>query len=116
MHFLDCFSRFVLVRDPHARSNYTDEFITSTVLDQLRLVNDTSRSSGAFWISWSKFLRFFTSITISTYNEDYYDIRMKDNLLVHLHNMFLPIVFMYQSQYNSLFFSMKFNQLSLEHH
>ncbi len=71
----DCFSRFVLVRDPHARSNYTDQYITSTVLDQLRLVNDASRSSGAFWISWSTFLRFFASITISTYNENDFDIR-----------------------------------------
>jgi hypothetical protein len=70
-------SRFVLVRDPHARSNYTDKYVTPTVLEQLRLVNDTSRCSGAFWISWSLFLRFFASITISTYNEDHFDIRHK---------------------------------------
>jgi hypothetical protein len=73
--FSDSFSRFVLVRDPHARSNYTDEYVTSSVLDRLRLVNDTPRSSGAFWISWSKFLRYFSSIIISTYNEDHFDIR-----------------------------------------
>lgn len=70
-----CSSRFVLVRDPHARSNYTDKYVTPTVLDQLRLINDTPRSSGAFWISWSAFLRFFGSITISSYHEDHLDIR-----------------------------------------
>jgi hypothetical protein len=71
----DCSSRFVLVRDPHARSDYTDKYVTPTVLDQLRLINDTPRSSGAFWIYWPTFLRFFVSITISTYNENHFDIR-----------------------------------------
>ncbi|CAF4551610.1 unnamed protein product [Rotaria sp. Silwood2] len=73
--FSDCSSRFVLVRDPHAHSNYTDKYVTSTILDRLRLINDTPRSSGAFWISWSIFLRYFSTITISTYNEDHFDIR-----------------------------------------
>ncbi len=72
---VNCSSRFVLVRDPHARSNYTDRHVTPVVLDELRLINDTPRSSGAFWISWPTFLRFFSSITISTYNEDHFDIR-----------------------------------------
>ncbi|CAF4931148.1 unnamed protein product, partial [Rotaria sp. Silwood1] len=71
----DCSSHFVLVRDPHAHSNYTDEYVTSTILDRLRLINDTPRSSGAFWISWPIFLRYFSTITISTYNEKYFDIR-----------------------------------------
>jgi hypothetical protein len=70
-----CSSCFVLVRDPHARSNYADQYVTSAVLHQLRLIDDTPRSSGAFWISWSRFLRFFASITISSYNEDHFDIR-----------------------------------------
>lgn len=70
-----CSSRFVLVRDPHAHSNYTDPHVTPAVLDQLRLIHDASRSSGAFWISWPIFLRFFASITISTYNEDHFDVR-----------------------------------------
>ena len=68
-------SRFVLVRDPHARSTYTDRHVTPIVLDQLRLINNTPRSSGAFWISWPRFLRYFRSITISSYNEDHFDIR-----------------------------------------
>lgn len=71
----NCSSRFVLVRDPHAHSTYTDQCVTPVVLDQLRLINDTPRSSGAFWISWLAFLRFFASITISTYNEDHFDVR-----------------------------------------
>lgn len=68
-------SRFVLVRDPHARVKYTEEQVTSTILAQLKFVNSTPRSSGAFWISWSRFLRFFASMTISNYNKDHYDIR-----------------------------------------
>jgi hypothetical protein len=67
--------QFVLIRDPHARSNYHDELITPTIFNQLNAMNRNSRSSGAFWISWPKFLRFFNSITISSYASDYYDIR-----------------------------------------
>ncbi|CAF1106978.1 unnamed protein product [Rotaria sordida] len=67
--------QFVLVRDPHARSNYIDEFITPYILNELNNVNRNNVSPGAFWISWPKFLRFFTSITISAYVNDYYDIR-----------------------------------------
>lgn len=68
-------SRFVLVRDPHSRSNYTEKTITSTILAELRKINNTPRSSGAFWISWSLFLRYFTSITISNYNENHFELR-----------------------------------------
>ena len=71
----NCSTRFVLVRDPHARSNYTEEQVTPAVLAELRLINDTPRSSGAFWISWPTFLRFFSSITISNYNENHFNIR-----------------------------------------
>ncbi len=66
---------FVLIRDPHARSNYHDELITLHILNKLNRINQNSQSSGAFWISWPKFLRFFNSITISSYANDYYDIR-----------------------------------------
>lgn len=68
-------SRFVLVRDPHARSNYIDKLVTSSILNRLKLINNTPRSSGAFWISWSMFLRYFSTITISTYNENHFDVR-----------------------------------------
>ena len=66
---------FVLIRDPHARSNYKDELITPFILRNLNTIDRNSQSSGAFWISWPKFLRFFNSITISSYASDYYDIR-----------------------------------------
>jgi hypothetical protein len=67
--------QFVLVRDPHARSYYRDELITLPVLNKLNTLDRNSQSSGAFWISWPKFLRFFNSITISSYSSDYYDVR-----------------------------------------
>ncbi|CAF3342047.1 unnamed protein product [Rotaria sp. Silwood1] len=67
--------QFVLVRDPHAHSNYIDEFITQYILDKLNNINRNTVSPGVFWISWPKFLRFFNSITISSYANDYYDIR-----------------------------------------
>ncbi|CAF1007734.1 unnamed protein product [Rotaria sp. Silwood1] len=70
-------TRFVLVRDPHSRSNYTEELVTESVLAQLRLVNAARRSTGAFWISWPRFLRYFSLITISTYNSDHFDIRQQ---------------------------------------
>lgn len=68
-------SRYVLVRDPHARSHYGDPYLTSEMLHKLQVFNDTPRSSGAFWISWSNFLRYFLTITISTYNEKHLDVR-----------------------------------------
>ncbi|CAF3665498.1 unnamed protein product [Rotaria sp. Silwood1] len=67
--------RFVLVRDPHACSCYRDEYITPKVLTQLRTINNAHRSTGAFWIEWTKFLRFFSKLTISTYVNNYFDIR-----------------------------------------
>jgi hypothetical protein len=66
---------FVLVRDPHARSNYVDELLTPSIHAELNSYWPLGRSSGAFWISWPKFLRFFGSITISTYASDYHDLR-----------------------------------------
>lgn len=66
---------FVLIRDPHAHSCYRDELMDPTIQRQLDQMSRNSQSSGAFWISWPKFLRFFNSITISTYASDYYDIR-----------------------------------------
>ncbi|CAF1530269.1 unnamed protein product [Rotaria sp. Silwood1] len=68
-------ARFVLVRDPHSHSNYREDTVTESVLKQLRLVNPADHSTGAFWISWPRFLRYFSSITISTYNSDDFDIR-----------------------------------------
>ncbi|CAF4269699.1 unnamed protein product [Rotaria sp. Silwood2] len=67
--------RFVLVRDPHSHSNYREGLLTENILKQLRLINPANHSTGAFWISWPRFLRYFSSLTISTYNSDYFDIR-----------------------------------------
>jgi len=66
---------FVLVRDPHARTNYREEILTSSILKQLNSILPFRLPSGAFWISWPRFLQFFSSITISSYSSDYYDIR-----------------------------------------
>ena len=43
-----CLSHFVLVRKLHDGSNCTDKYVTSTILDRLRLVNDTPHASDAF--------------------------------------------------------------------
>jgi hypothetical protein len=67
--------RFVLVRDPHSHSHYAENAITGEVLKQLRAFYPTDRSTGTFWISWPRFLRYFSSITISTYNSDNFDLR-----------------------------------------
>jgi hypothetical protein len=67
--------RFVLVRDPHSHSRYAEDSVTGSVLQQLCAFKPTDRSTGAFWISWPRFLRYFSSITISTYNSDHFDIR-----------------------------------------
>jgi hypothetical protein len=67
--------QFVLVRDPHARTNYREELVTSSILTQLNSILPSRLPSGAFWISWPVFLQFFNSITISSYASDYYDIR-----------------------------------------
>ena len=67
--------RFVLVRDPHSHSRYTEDAITPDVLNQLRRVDSAGHATGAFWISWSRFLRYFSSITISTYNSKNFDVR-----------------------------------------
>jgi hypothetical protein len=66
---------FVLIRDPHASSNYQEELMTPMIRNKLNSMNPNSQSSGTFWISWPKFLRCFNSITISSYASDYYDIQ-----------------------------------------
>ena len=68
-------SLFVLVRDPHSHSSYTEESVTQHVLKQLHSINPAEHSTGAFWISWARFLRYFSSITISTYDSEHFDVR-----------------------------------------
>ncbi|CAF0817246.1 unnamed protein product [Adineta ricciae] len=67
--------QFVLVRDPHGATNYCEMLITPLILAQLNSSIQFSPPSGAFWISWSVFLQYFASITISSYRSDYYDVR-----------------------------------------
>lgn len=75
-HFLSSMSmQFILLRDPHGRSQYVDELLSAANSSKLNSWYPKSQSSGAFWISWAKFLRLFNSITISTYASDYYDVR-----------------------------------------
>jgi hypothetical protein len=77
-HALDNDSaRFVLMRDPHARSCYKDAHVTPDVLARLRTVHNAHRSTGAFWIEWTKFLRFVSKLTISTYVADHFDVRQQ---------------------------------------
>jgi hypothetical protein len=68
--------RFLLLRDPHGMTKYSDESITPTTRNYLKSISDESSiATGTFWISWSNFLYFFSSITISTYVSEHYDIR-----------------------------------------
>lgn len=67
--------RYVLIRDPHSYSEYSEDSITPQILEQLNQEKSANRSTGSFWISWSRFLRYFSSVTISTYKSDYFDIR-----------------------------------------
>ncbi|CAF4057136.1 unnamed protein product, partial [Adineta steineri] len=68
-------SRFLLIRDPHGNTDYSDRSIKSSIRTQLHSLYETHHSSGVFWISWPNFLHFFDSVTISTYASDYFDIR-----------------------------------------
>ena len=68
-------SRYVLVRDPHASSGYSEKTLNKEKLETLRSVHHADRSSGAFWIGWSSFLRYFSSVTISRYSGDMHESR-----------------------------------------
>ncbi|CAF2537958.1 unnamed protein product [Rotaria sp. Silwood2] len=68
--------RFLLVRDPHGTTNYSEDSITPSIRTYLRSIHDEmSNSSGIFWITWLSFLHYFDSITISTYVSNHFDIR-----------------------------------------
>ena len=70
--------RFLLVRDPHGTTNYSEDGITPAIRLSLRRIHDDmANESGTFWIAWFNFLRFFDSITISTYVDKHFDIREK---------------------------------------
>lgn len=68
--------RYLLLRDPHGTTKYTEDSISPPVRKQLSSTRtETPNSSGIFWIVWSNFLRFFDSITVSTYANNQFDIR-----------------------------------------
>ncbi|CAF1204736.1 unnamed protein product [Rotaria sordida] len=68
--------RFLLVRDPHGTTAYSEASITPFIRTHLRSIHDEmSNSSGIFWITWLSFLHYFDSITISTYVSKHFDIR-----------------------------------------
>ena len=67
--------RLLLIGDPHGKTNYCDQLIESSKRKELNLLYNKSKSSGMFWISWWNFLRYFDSITISTYLNNHFDIR-----------------------------------------
>lgn len=69
-------SRFVLVRDPHARTNYRDDRVTNDVLTILRKIHPARRETGAFWIEWKTFLRYFARINISCDVNHAHEIRI----------------------------------------
>ncbi|CAF1334029.1 unnamed protein product [Adineta ricciae] len=64
--------RYVLIRDPHGNTKYSDNSIVNS---QLQAIYETNHTLGIFWISFEKFLHYFDSLTISTYRPDYFDIR-----------------------------------------
>jgi hypothetical protein len=67
--------RFLLIRDPHGSTDYSDDSITPSDRTYLHSIHPEVQNSGIFWIAWSNFLQLFVSITISTYVEDHFDIR-----------------------------------------
>ncbi|CAF3477566.1 unnamed protein product [Rotaria socialis] len=68
--------RFLLLRDPHGTTNFSEDSITPKIRKHLSSIRvEMPNFSGIFWITWSSFLRFFESITISTYVSNHFDIR-----------------------------------------
>ena len=63
-HALSRDERFVMLRDPHARSQYIDDRISAATLETLQKTHRAEASAGSFWISWLAFRRFFATLTI----------------------------------------------------
>ena len=68
---------FLLLRDPHSETSYSEPLLTEPMRQQLAKVKAVDRWSGTFWIAWKHFLRYFSSLTISTYNSNHFDIRLQ---------------------------------------
>lgn len=68
-------NRVLLLVDPHGKINYSDQLIDLSKVKEFDLLYKRKGSCGMFWISWWNFLRYFDSITISTYLNNHFDIR-----------------------------------------
>ncbi len=82
-HALSAAERFVLLRDPHGRSNYRDDRISAITLKTLLQTNKVEESAGSFWMSWMAFRRFFCTLTICSYHDDLLDVRLEGTFTPH---------------------------------
>jgi hypothetical protein len=82
-HALSTAERFVLLRDPRGRSNYRDYHISAVTLKALLQAYEAEASEGSFWISWMAFRRFFATLTICSYRNDLFDVRLEGKFTPH---------------------------------
>ena len=72
-----------MLRDPHARSNYLDDRISTVTLETLQQTYEAETSAGSFWMSWMAFQRFFTTLTICSYRDNLFDVRLEGKFTPH---------------------------------
>ncbi|CAF1608882.1 unnamed protein product [Adineta ricciae] len=82
-HDLSYTERFLLLRDPHGSSKYTDDFICPDILQQLQQIKTAEAINGTFWMSWLVFLRFFGSLIICAYRDNLFDVRYEGKFTRH---------------------------------
>ena len=75
--------RFVLLRDPHARSDYTNDPISASALKTLQKIDKAEASTGSFWMSWMAFRRFIATLTICSYRDNLFDVRLEGSFTPH---------------------------------
>ena len=83
VHHLSEVDRFVMLRDPHAKTKYKDNQIPAVTLGTLQKIYQDEISAGSFWISWLTFRRFFTTLTICSYRDDLFDARLEGKFTPH---------------------------------
>ncbi len=74
-HTLSSMERFLLIRNPHGSSGYTDDFISAEI--------QAETENGTFWMSWLAFQRFFATLTICAYRDDLFDVRFEGQFTRH---------------------------------
>jgi hypothetical protein len=82
-HALTPTERFLLLRDPHAISKYTDDFASVETLERLQCVKKAEPANGTFWMSWLAFQKYFTTLTICAYRDDLFDVRFEGQFTRH---------------------------------